>query len=310
MSKIMRSLAEARPSRLTAGPTPDDVSAIMSYPRPPARRRTPSRRLVLAGAGLAAVAAVTAAVALRPDAPAPVPDTVAGQSAPSSAQAETNLLLVAAQHNDAKPVESGRYWVVRTEHGMPRTTDEQWLATRAGDPSVAYIRGPSGGWAARPMQGHTADNNFLVAGLPRSAAALAALPTEPGALKARLLDWYAEKGSGENRDEFLFYAGAGLVLDLPVPAPVRAAAYRMLAQLPGIATLGPVTDALGRNGVAVAYSRRGDSGAVGQQRLVIDPATGAALALESWTNGVRQSYGAVLAARWSDGALPDAADLD
>ncbi|WP_238007341.1 CU044_5270 family protein [Dactylosporangium sp. AC04546] len=307
MSKIMRSLAEARPSRLTAESTPDDVSMIMSYPRPAARRRTPARRLVLAGAGLAAVAAVTAAVALRPSAPGVVS---VSPPASSAAAAPTDLLLVAAQHNDAKAVESGRYWVVRAEHGSPKVTDEQWLATRAGDPTVAYVRGSSGGWTVRPMQGHTADNNFLVAGLPRSAAQLAALPAEPGALKARLLDWYAEKGSGENRDEFLFYSGAGLVLDLPVPAPVRAAAYRMLAQLPGIEVLGPVTDALGRGGVAVGYNRRGDFGAVGQQRLVIDPATGEALAQESWTDGVRNSYRAILKARWSDSAPPAAADLD
>ncbi|GGM80375.1 CU044_5270 family protein [Dactylosporangium sucinum] len=303
MSKIMRSLAEARPSRLTPEPAPDDLSMIMSYPRQAERRRTPARRLVLAGAGLAAIAAVTAAVALRPSTPGDV------SAAPSTA-ASTDLLLVAAQHNDGKAVESGRYWVVRAEHGSPGMTVEQWLATRAGDPSVGYFRGTSGGWTVRPMEGHTADNNFLVAGLPRSAAQLAGLPTEPGALKARLLDWYAEKGTTESRDEFLFYAGAGLVLDLPVPAPVRAGAYRMLAQLPGIEVLGPVTDALGRGGAAVGYSRRGDGGSVGQQRLVIDPATGEALARESWTDGVRLSYTAILKARWSDGTPPAASELD
>jgi hypothetical protein len=79
------------------------------------------------------------------------------------------------------------------------------------------------------------------------------------------------------------------VLDLPVTSQVRAAAYKMIAGLKGITTLGTVTDQHGRKGVAVAYTRRGDAGALGQTRLIIDPRTGHALAKESWWLGARDS---------------------
>ncbi|MEU7870756.1 hypothetical protein [Dactylosporangium sp. NPDC049140] len=55
---------------------------------------------------------------------------------------------------------------------------------------------------------------------------------------------------------------------------------------------------------------RGDSGVESQQRLIVDPATGQALGLESWTNGKRGSYTAILKAEWSNGALPAATDLN
>lgn len=113
----------------------------------------------------------------------------------------------------------------------------------------------------------------------------------------------------ENKDAFVFFSGAAIVLDLPVPAPVRAAAYRMLAGLSGVASVGRVTDALGRSGIAVGYTRRGDGGVDSQQRLIIDPATGQALAQESWTGGTRESYTAIVKADWSNDTPPDAADL-
>ena len=49
-------------------------------------------------------------------------------------------------------------------------------------------------------------------------------------------------------------------------------AYRILADLPGITSLGTVTDPLGRTGVAVALPprRTGDLGQQ-QQQLIVDP---------------------------------------
>ncbi|MER7007957.1 CU044_5270 family protein [Dactylosporangium sp. NPDC000555] len=305
----MRILAEASPRRLTPDVPPADPAMIMSYPREAARAPRPTRRLVLAGVGLAAVAAVTAAVVLRQATPQGA--TTAGLDPATAA----DLLLVAATRTDTAPAGGGRYWVVRVEHGeqrdtgLVRATDERWLATKPGDPSTGYLRDPSGGWKPRAVEGHTAENNLLLAGRPRSAAELAALPTSPDELKAKLLQWYAASSATESRDGFLFDSGAAIVLGLPVPAPVRAAAYRMLAELPGIASLGPVTDALGRSGIAVAYTRRGDGGTEGQQRLIVDPASGNALAQESWTAGARLSYTAVVKAEWSDDTPPDAADM-
>jgi hypothetical protein len=160
------------------------------------------------------------------------------------------------------------------------------------------------------MQGHTAANNFLLAGAGRSAATLAALPTRPDQLRATLLSWYTAGGQFDGDPaEFLFYGASALVLNLPVSPAVRGAAYRMLAGVPGITTLGRVTDPTGRSGIAVAITHRGDGGAVGQTRLVIDPATGAALAQERWSDGIRVSYTALLSAGWSDAELPNPTDI-
>jgi hypothetical protein len=94
--------------------------------------------------------------------------------------------------------------------------------------------------------------------------------------------------SQEDENYALFYAGRGLVTELPVSGQVRAATYRMLADVPGIELLGKVVDQGGRSGFAVAYTRRGDAG-WGQIRLIIDPGTGTVLAEESWFLGSADS---------------------
>jgi len=73
------------------------------------------------------------------------------------------------------------------------------------------------------------------------------------------------------------------------------------------AGLGRITS-LGRTGIAVAVTRRGDGGTERQTRLIIDPATGRALAQES-RGGGSDTYTTIENAHWSDSALPDAAEL-
>ncbi|GAA4465988.1 CU044_5270 family protein [Phytohabitans houttuyneae] len=231
----------------------------------------------------------------------------------------------------------------RRYHIMLRISEEMWLARRPGDPSVAVQRflgaepldeaawradgsptrwvvpGLDGGGkpaavyttapgprTVRPMRGHTADNNFLLAGGPVTAKQLAALPTEPASLEAWLVRRLRQAGSPEGRAYALFWSGEALVTDLPVPAAVRAAAYRMMAGLDGVRLLGEVTDARGRAGMAVAYTREGDGGR-SETRLVIDPATGRASAEEERNAaGELTRYTIVDSAGHSDEAPPQA----
>ncbi|MEV0425362.1 CU044_5270 family protein [Micromonospora sp. NPDC050495] len=311
----LQALADARPRSLDPS-APPDPALIMAQPRPealtrPARR--PVRRLVLAGAlpavALAAAGALLLDTASEPGTPQVQP--AVSSPAPAGAPADAGgLLLVAAAHSESAPAAAGRYWVVRAEHGegTRRAQDERWLAAAPGLPSAAYVREAGGSWTSRPMAGHTAANNFLLAGKPRSARDLAALPSTPAALEEKLLAWYADTGATEGRDAFLFHSGTALVLDLPVSPQVRAAAYRMLAALPGVTSLGRVTDQLGRPGVAVTITRQGDFGTA-QTRLIVDRTTGRALAQESWVADRPASWTAVLAARWSDAGLPEASAL-
>jgi hypothetical protein len=165
----------------------------------------------------------------------------------------------------------------------------------------------------RGMQAHTTEDNFVLGGTPVTVAELAALPTDPAALKAALLKRFKDNGSLEPDDYSLFWTGRHLIVDLPVSPRVRAAAYRMLADVKGVTFLGPATDQRGRAGLAVAYTRKGDGGTWSQTRLIIDPQTGQALAQESWNlgrgasaaaSGELLSYEVLMSAGYSNGPLP------
>ncbi len=95
---------------------------------------------------------------------------------------------------------------------------------------------------------------------------LAALPTQPEQLQNALLDlkgnWeaYAPKVTrqpmralqGEKRVRALSDVAGTLLAEAPVPPAVRAAAFRMLATLPGVKVESRTTDPLGRTGVVVS----------------------------------------------------------
>jgi hypothetical protein len=59
------------------------------------------------------------------------------------------------------------------------------------------------------------------------------------------------------RVSMLFRAGEFLVMKLPVTPQLRGAAYRMLAGLDGVRSVGPVTDRRGRAGTGVGYDYTG-----------------------------------------------------
>ncbi|MGW0945980.1 CU044_5270 family protein [Streptomyces sp. NPDC002623] len=149
-------------------------------------------------------------------------------------------------------------------------------------------------------------------------ADLQKLPGDSTELKAYLADLYKEDGGGEisDRTEWMWQQAAGLI-GLPVKAEVRAAAYRVIADLPGIRSLGEVTDPLGRKGLGFALpaSDTPDYGAV-RSELIVDPDTGALLSEQQTvtepnaaaseagvTAGTVVNYTATEKAEWSDRQL-------
>ncbi|CDR10045.1 CU044_5270 family protein [Streptomyces iranensis] len=112
-----------------------------------------------------------------------------------------------------------------------------------------------------------------------SYAELRKLPGDSAKLKGVLADLYEEDRGSEisGRTEWMWRQAAGLI-GLPVRPGVRAAAYRVIADLPGIRSLGEVTDPLGRKGVGFALpaTARPDYGTA-RSELIVDPATGALL---------------------------------
>jgi hypothetical protein len=79
------------------------------------------------------------------------------------------------------------------------------------------------------------------------------------------------------RTAYVLRQAAGLIT-MPVKPAVRAAAYRVMAEMPGVRGLGRVTDPLGREGVGFTFPGTPQTplGSV-EQRLVVDPSTGAML---------------------------------
>lgn len=116
-------------------------------------------------------------------------------------------------------------------------------------------------------------------------AGLQRLPDDPEILRVVLGKLYPRTSNTATPDSaqqslWLFEQATNLI-SLPVPAGVRAAAYRVLASIPGIEDLGPVTDHAGRSGVALALSGHTQCplGSLADE-LVVDPQTDSLLAVQ------------------------------
>ncbi|WP_214410034.1 CU044_5270 family protein [Sphaerisporangium fuscum] len=157
-----------------------------------------------------------------------------------------------------------------------------------------------------------------LAGRNTSVAELQALPTTPDELKKRLLSGYqghgTESGEPEDADSWLYQVTSGLLRDMPVKPAVRAAAYKVLAGLDGVRSLGEVTDAQGRRGQGVARTETWGNGRF-ERQLIIDPETGVLLtdqivAVEptgdyAWAKpGTAIWWESTLEAGWSDKVPP------
>ncbi|MDG4810097.1 CU044_5270 family protein [Micromonospora sp. WMMD1120] len=133
------------------------------------------------------------------------------------------------------------------------------------------------------------------------------LPDEPRALRA----WTSERirarmgvpAGSPTSDRLLFGFLGRMLLDTPAPPKVRGAAFRILAEIPGVRGLDAVTDAHGRSGQGVEF--RDDSGTV---RLIVDPSTHRLLGEQTSSTPKdaavpgKQSTTVVLTAQWSDAA--------
>jgi hypothetical protein len=98
---------------------------------------------------------------------------------------------------------------------------------------------------------------------PYTWSQLDALPTDPAALKPKLM---ADFGSPDQQT--LFEDIEFLVDDSPAPPAVLEALFKVDASIPGVKVTGRYTDPLGRTGIALE---------LGREAMVVDPASGAVL---------------------------------
>ncbi|MFE7595296.1 CU044_5270 family protein [Kitasatospora sp. NPDC057512] len=105
------------------------------------------------------------------------------------------------------------------------------------------------------------------AGRIGSYAYVAALPTDPDALLARI---HADtEGHGPGPDAEAFATIGDLLREQIAPPAVSAALYRAASKIPGVTVVEEVTDAVGRPGVAVA---RRDGGGKVESQWIFDRA--------------------------------------
>ncbi|GGK79840.1 hypothetical protein Sme01_45990 [Sphaerisporangium melleum] len=230
-----------------------------------------------------------------------------------------------------------RTWVARSPHGTSWWVSQNLGAKpapgaedawrRDGSPAKWTIQASAGGngrklleldtKAGRPFGNpiNIGDKVFDLAGRNVSVAELQALPSTPGALKEHLLRGYAGHGTESTGDKmdadtWLYQVTAGLLSDMPVKPAVRAAAYRVLAGLDGVRSLGSVTDALGREGQGIARAEAWSGGGF-ERQLIIDPETGLLLTDQlvavhptgsyAWAKpGTATWWSSVVKAEWTD----------
>ncbi|MEU6029491.1 CU044_5270 family protein [Streptomyces tauricus] len=174
----------------------------------------------------------------------------------------------------------------------PRTAADEAHWRAAGSPGTlqAEVSGNEQGGTLgytmgtrRPMVMRTDADDKIYALGPQNITYqdLRELPSDSGKLHRELERLYAQDSgadTGVGRTAYVLRQAANLIT-MPVEPAVRAAAYRVMAELPGVRGLGRVTDPLGREGVGFTFPGTPSTplGTV-EQRLVVDPSTGEMLA--------------------------------
>ncbi|WP_405144122.1 CU044_5270 family protein [Sphaerisporangium sp. NBC_01403] len=222
----------------------------------------------------------------------------------------------------------------RTSHGVCR--DETWVARSPNDPSWwmvnSWTRVDAVEGAPPPKKGEFSSdqahftcargnraiddqtgktpyvgrlNHFAepgsswpnVNGKAVSVADIERLPTEPAALREVLVQWQGPGTiSDKRRNEILFGQAAELLLELPAPSGVRAALFRLMADLPEVRSLGGVRDPLGRDAVGVAL-RICEPGYGTESQVLFDRNTGRLLSVG--TSVGKQGCAELRPAGWS-----------
>jgi hypothetical protein len=317
-TQALNVLAAARPDELAA---PEQYirdriyqAAISTKEMPPAHR-SPFRRLaVVSAVGAATVAAILlVALAVQPQGTAAPTRPHVARPVQSDSSARAVLLAAAASAaGETSDTGTGRYWFSVTQvfdagtNGYPSSTLglDDWVARSPNDPSW-FILGKSPLAQAGSGSSDPYHTRFDVLDRFLTFAELQQLPTDPAGLEAYLLAIPPDHPDLPEVpvSERLFTACLELA-EAPAEPVVRAAAFRLLSELPDLTALGRVHDPLGRIGVGVANSRPGNPG----QELIIDPVSGSLLAFEdvSSVDGhvVVTHYEALLESGWTNIVQP------
>jgi len=176
-----------------------------------------------------------------------------------------------------------------TWHSGQQSTSQTVNGTAAGVPWVGELA-TSTAASARGASWQVSNGivGYIEGDLPGlTAVQFRQMPTTSAGVKALLRHYYVETNcpshpaSCSTEGQFLWSEALALLQD-PVSAPVRSATFKVMASLPGVRLLGPMTDPLGRPGYGLSAGPEGLSfgGFSPLQAVVIDPRTGSLLATE------------------------------
>jgi hypothetical protein len=275
-----------------------------------ARARRPGWRM--AGIGLAAAAvavAVIAAVMFTSGPPRTRPGAAVRSTAtrhhPATAkQSVQQMLLTAAASAQRAPAGSGSYWYVRvraaTGNGNKLYLAESWTK-RDGQ---TWIRDQKGGTPIELPRSPAVLGPFFLGGRELTFHQLQHLPADPAALTRWIVNNAARHGGksggpvpGKAQErEDIFDSLDSLLSELPATPQVRAAAFRALAALPGVTSLGQAG-----GGQGVRFTLLGGQ----QATLVIDPASGQIRATNFFVDNQGAEFwqkipNATITGRWTD----------
>ncbi|MEV4551526.1 CU044_5270 family protein [Nonomuraea wenchangensis] len=253
--RLRSEVAQTDPDTLTGAR--GHLLAVMARQPAPRRSRRPLTMRVTGLAAAVALAATTVVIVTGQAAMPVRPPVSAGDVLPLTSA--RNILLVAAASAERTPQGSGAYWHIKRESADGRhvwgeswtTRDGQrWSRGEPGD-GPGVVKEPSGTFRLGPAG----------SGAEVSMEDLEALPTDPEALRQKVTSM--QQGDPADELDVAVLPLTSLIAELPAPAEVRSAAFRALAELPGVRRLGAVG---GGEELLIQSGRH-------ERRLVVDPET-------------------------------------
>jgi hypothetical protein len=174
-------------------------------------------------------------------------------------------------------------WTSLDTHRWLAAGSPETVGIDAGGKTTKGLELPVGGGAPNVQRTDSSNGIFSFGADQVSYNYLQELPADQAELAQVLNKLYRQEHheSDSDQPDWMFQQ-VGNLISFPVSSAVRASAYRILAGLPGITSLGMVTDPLGRTGVGVAlppqdYSDLGEE----QQQLIVDPTTSTILSQQT-----------------------------
>ncbi|WP_157570467.1 CU044_5270 family protein [Microtetraspora malaysiensis] len=236
-----------------------------------------------------------------------------GQS-PVGKEPEMIRYRVACTHETwmARSERDASWLVVTAQSGEPLTRVDEAAWRRQGAYRLGACEGPAvpsvgGALPAPPFATRLDDKHNPEVSYPQVGAThvtteeVMSLPTDPAKLEEVLQAWN-RRGGYRSTEESLFSQATTILSQLPTTPKLRAALYRVLANLQSVENTGTIKDPLGRVGAGIELSGSG-------RQIIIDQTSGGLLAVQERSpdgTGELTAWTALTTSGWTDArpALP------